>query len=112
MLRQIPNKVLKRLFRETLAHPVKAGAEVIYKLLPWMLLSDFAGEFGGALDIGIFGLDPQQICVGSELFGAFRSGGHAGFVVVESLAGAGDVPVEEDGFLGVFVCYLSALEQR
>ena len=67
-----------------------------------MLLVDLGGEGGGALDVRIGRFEPEEVRVRCESNAAFCCCRNAGAEVVETFAGARDVPGEGDGGGGVF----------
>lgn len=88
VLGDVPDERLQRLLVEALGHPVERGAEVVDQFLAGVLGTDFACERGGFLDVRVTGLNPEEVGVRGEFFGALGGCGEAGAVVVEALAGA------------------------
>lgn len=112
MLGNVPDERLQRRFIKALGHPVERRAEVVHKLLARVLGTNLAGQCACLLDVGIAGLDPEKICVGSEFLGTLGRSREPGTIVVEAFAGTGAVPGPNHGRLGVVVGKGSAAGDR
>lgn len=104
MLRKIPNKRPQTRFIKALPQPIKRRAEVIHQLFPPMPLSYLRRKSRRLLHARVRRLEPEQVGEGGVLDCTLCGGRHAGAVVVEAFAGAGDVPREEDGGVCVRGC--------
>lgn len=94
-LAQVPDKVLQLLLVEPMRHPIEARTEIVHKLLPLVHLSNLLRKPSRFLNARVTRLEPKQVCKGSKGDGPFSGGFESGAVVVETFAGARDVPGEE-----------------
>lgn len=108
LLGNVPDEGLEGLVGEAVGHPVEGGGEVVDEALAGVDAADGLAELLGDSDVGVAGLDPEEVGVGAKGEGSLGRGVHAGAVVVEALAGAGDVPVKVHGGLGVLVSKVAA----
>lgn len=112
MLSDIPDKRLEAGFGETVAHPVKRRAKVIYQLLAGVFRSDLSCERCSVLDTWVAGFNPEQISVRGKVDRTLGCRGLAGAVMVVALPGPGNVPGPEHRRLGIFACKSSSLIDR
>lgn len=101
MLGEIPDERLQCLLVKPMRHPIERWAKVVHKLLPRKRRSDVASKPSSFLDTRVARLHPDEIRIGTKGNGSLRRSGYAGFVVVMTFPGPGDVPGEENWFLAV-----------
>ena len=91
---KIPDKVFQLLFAETLAHPIEARTEIVNKLLIREYFSNILCKAGGLLHTWVPCLEPEQVCVGTELNGTLSGRGKSGAEVIEPFSRAWNIPTE------------------